>query len=154
MRPRRESSLKAMTRMIAKAYRVAGYRAGWLAITGPKDHASSFIEGIHLLANMRLCPNVPAQHAIQVALGGHQSIDDLVLPGGRLLEQRDVAWSKLNEIPGVSCVKPAGALYAFPRWLTALGEALPPGQPLPNLADLIQERCDKLLEQVCMPVQQ
>lgn len=100
---------------LSKAYRVAGYRAGWLAITGPKEHASSFIEGISLLANMRLCPNVPAQHAIQVALGGHQSIDDLVLPGGRLLEQRDVAWSKLNEIPGVSCVKPKGALYAFPR---------------------------------------
>ncbi len=64
---------------------------------------------------MRLCPNVPAQHAIQVALGGHQSIDDLVLPGGRLLEQRDVAWNRLNEIPGVSCVKPEGALYVFPR---------------------------------------
>ncbi|WP_297596954.1 pyridoxal phosphate-dependent aminotransferase [Mycobacterium sp.] len=100
---------------LSKAYRVAGYRAGWLAITGPKDHAGSFIEGINLLANMRLCPNVPAQHAIQVALGGYQSIDDLVLPGGRLLEQRDVAWTKLNEIPGVSCVKPDGALYAFPR---------------------------------------
>ncbi|ATA29802.1 aspartate aminotransferase [Mycobacterium lepraemurium] len=100
---------------LSKAYRVAGYRAGWLAITGPRDHAGSFIEGINLLANMRLCPNVPAQHAIQVALGGHQSIEDLVLPGGRLLEQRDVAWSNLNEIPGVSCVKPAGALYAFPR---------------------------------------
>jgi len=100
---------------LSKAYRVAGYRAGWLAITGPKDHAGSFIEGISLLANMRLCPNVPAQHAIQVALGGHQSIDDLVLPGGRLLEQRDVAWTKLNEIPGVSCVKPEGALYVFPR---------------------------------------
>jgi alanine-synthesizing transaminase len=100
---------------LSKAYRVAGYRAGWLAITGPKDHAGSFIEGINLLANMRLCPNVPAQHAIQVALGGHQSIDDLVLPGGRLLEQRDVAWTKLNEIPGVSCVKPEGALYVFPR---------------------------------------
>lgn len=100
---------------LSKAYRVAGYRSGWLAITGPKEHATSFLEGINLLANMRLCPNVPAQHAIQVALGGHQSIDDLVLPGGRLLEQRDVAWSKLNEIPGVSCVKPRGALYAFPR---------------------------------------
>ncbi len=100
---------------LSKAYRVAGYRAGWVAITGPKEHATSFLEGINLLANMRLCPNVPAQHAIQVALGGHQSIDDLVLPGGRLLEQRDVAWSKLNEIPGVSCVKPSGALYAFPR---------------------------------------
>ncbi|WP_024443878.1 MULTISPECIES: pyridoxal phosphate-dependent aminotransferase [unclassified Mycobacterium] len=100
---------------LSKAYRVAGYRSGWLAITGPKEHATSFLEGINLLANMRLCPNVPAQHAIQVALGGHQSIDDLVLPGGRLLEQRDVAWSKLNEIPGVTCVKPRGALYAFPR---------------------------------------
>ncbi|OHU21679.1 aminotransferase [Mycobacteroides franklinii] len=100
---------------LSKAYRVAGYRSAWLAITGPKDHAASLLEGVNLLANMRLCPNVPAQHAIQVALGGHQSIDDLVLPGGRLLEQRDVAWTKLNEIPGVSCVKPRGALYAFPR---------------------------------------
>ena len=100
---------------LSKAYRVAGYRAGWLVITGPTEHATSFIEGIGLLANMRLCPNVPAQHAIQVALGGHQSIDDLVLPGGRLLEQRDLAWTKLNEIPGVSCVKPEGALYVFPR---------------------------------------
>lgn len=100
---------------LSKTYRVAGYRSGWLVITGPKEHAASFIEGISLLANMRLCPNVPAQHAIQVALGGYQSIDDLVLPGGRLLEQRDVAWQMLNEIPGVSCVKPQGALYAFPR---------------------------------------
>src|SRR5262249_20308115 len=100
---------------LSKAYRVAGYRSGWLVITGPKDHAQSFIEGISLLANMRLCPNVPAQHAIQVALGGHQSIENLVLPGGRLREQRDVAWTKLNEIPGVSCVKPEGALYTFPR---------------------------------------
>ena len=100
---------------LSKAYRVAGYRAGWLVVSGPQDHAQSFIEGISLLANMRLCPNVPAQHAIQAALGGYQSITDLVLPGGRLLEQRDVAWSKLNEIPGVSCVKPQGALYAFPR---------------------------------------
>lgn len=100
---------------LSKAYRVAGYRAGWLAITGPKDHAAGFLEGINLLASTRLCPNVPAQHAIQVALGGHQSIEDLILPGGRLLEQRDVAWEGLNAIPGVSCVKPRGALYAFPR---------------------------------------
>ncbi|MBU3750713.1 MAG: pyridoxal phosphate-dependent aminotransferase [Mycobacterium sp.] len=100
---------------LSKAYRVAGYRSGWLVVTGPTEHATSFIEGISLLANMRLCPNVPAQHAIQVALGGHQSIEDLVLPGGRLLEQRDVAWEKLNEIPGLSCVKPRGALYVFPR---------------------------------------
>jgi alanine-synthesizing transaminase len=100
---------------LSKAYRVAGYRAGWLAITGPKAHAAGFIEGIDLLASTRLCPNVPAQHAIQVALGGYQSIEDLILPGGRLLEQRDVAWQKLNAIHGVSCVKPRGALYAFPR---------------------------------------
>ncbi|MDX6316475.1 MAG: alanine-synthesizing transaminase, partial [Streptomyces sp.] len=73
------------------------------------------LEGLVTLASMRLCPNVPAQHAIQAALGGRQSIKDLVLPGGRLHEQRDMAWEKLNEIPGVSCVKPKGALYAFPR---------------------------------------
>ena len=94
---------------------MAGYRSGWLVVNGPTEYVTSFIEGISLLANIRLCPNVPAQHAIQVAVGGHQSIDDLVLPGGRLLEQRDVAWEKLNEIPGVSCVKPRGALYVFPR---------------------------------------
>ncbi|HYO02252.1 MAG TPA: pyridoxal phosphate-dependent aminotransferase [Mycobacterium sp.] len=123
---------------LSKAYRVAGYRAGWLAITGPKEHASSFIEGISLLTNMRLCPNVPAQHAIQVALGGHQSIDDLVLPGGRLLEQRDVAWSKLNEIPGVSCVKPSGALYAFPRLDPEVYDIADDGQLVLDL--LLQEK--------------
>ncbi len=100
---------------LSKTYRVAGYRAGWLAITGPKAHASGFLEGINLLASTRLCPNVPAQHAIQVALGGYQSINDLILPGGRLLEQRDAAVNGLNAIPGVSCVAPRGALYAFPR---------------------------------------
>ena len=86
-----------------------------MVITGPKGHAEGFLEGLTLLAGTRLCPNVPAQHAIQVAISGRQSIDDLVLPGGRLLEQRNVAWEKLNEIPGVSCVKPMGALYAFPK---------------------------------------
>lgn len=100
---------------LSKAYRVAGYRAGWMVITGPKHHAEGLIEGITLLASTRLCPNVPAQHAIQVAISGRQSIDDLVLPGGRLLEQRNAAWEKLNEIDGVSCVKPMGALYAFPK---------------------------------------
>ena len=100
---------------LSKTYRVAGYRAGWVAITGPKDHAAGFLEGIELLAGTRLCPNVPAQHAIQVALGGYQSIDELIAPGGRLHEQRTVAWEKLNAIPGVSCVKPRAALYAFPR---------------------------------------
>jgi alanine-synthesizing transaminase len=100
---------------LSKAYRVAGYRAGWLVVTGPKAHAASYLEGLTLLASMRLCPNVPAQNAIQAALGGYQSITDLILPGGRLLEQRDTAWEELNKIPGVSCVKPRGALYAFPR---------------------------------------
>jgi alanine-synthesizing transaminase len=100
---------------LSKTYRVAGYRSGWVAITGPKAHAEGFLEGIHLLASSRLCPNVPAQHAIQVALSGHQSIEDLVLPGGRLLEQRDVAVRMLNDIPGVSCVTPKGAFYVFPR---------------------------------------
>ncbi|MDO4632025.1 MAG: pyridoxal phosphate-dependent aminotransferase [Corynebacterium sp.] len=100
---------------LSKSYRVAGYRAGWMVLTGPKSHAQGFIEGLDLLAGTRLCPNVPAQHAIQVALGGRQSIYELTSEKGRLTKQRDVAWEKLNEIPGVSCVKPKGALYAFPK---------------------------------------
>jgi alanine-synthesizing transaminase len=100
---------------LSKAYRLAGFRAGWMMMTGPRKHATSYIEGINMLTNMRLCANVPAQHAIQTALGGRQSIKDLVLPGGRLLEQRDAAVKALEEIPGVSCVKPKGALYVFPK---------------------------------------
>jgi len=100
---------------LSKAYRVAGFRTGWMVVSGPKRHAASYIEGLDILANMRLCPNVPTQYAVQTALGGQQSINDLVLPGGRLRDQRDIAWRLLNEIPGVSCVKPKGALYAFPR---------------------------------------
>ena len=100
---------------LSKAYRVAGFRSGWMVVCGPTQHAQSYIEGLNVLTNMRLCANVPAQHAVQTALGGHQSIQDLVLPGGRLLEQRDLAWKLLNDIPGVSCVKPRGALYVFPR---------------------------------------
>ncbi|MFW5416206.1 pyridoxal phosphate-dependent aminotransferase [Nocardiopsis sp. CNT-189] len=100
---------------LSKAYRVAGFRSGWVAVTGPRRHASDYLEGLTTLAGMRLCPNVPAQYAVQAALGGRQSIRDLVLPGGRLLQSRDTAWERLNEIPGVSCVKPRGALYAFPR---------------------------------------
>jgi alanine-synthesizing transaminase len=100
---------------LSKSYRVAGFRAGWVVVSGPKEHAQSYISGLSVLANMRLCPNVPSQHAIQPALGGHQSINDLVLPGGRLLAQRDTAWELLNAIPGVSCTKPKGALYVFPR---------------------------------------
>lgn len=100
---------------LSKTYRVAGYRAGWVAISGPRAHAKGFLEGVELLASTRLCPNVPAQHAIQVSLTGHQSIEGLVAPGGRLAEQRDIAWSMLNAMHGVSCVKPEGALYVFPR---------------------------------------
>ena len=101
---------------LSKTYRVAGYRSGWLVITGPKDHAAGFLEGITLLASTRLCPNVPAQHAVQAALSGIQSIDALIAPTGRLHEQRDAAWEGLEAIPGVTCVRPAGALYAFPRF--------------------------------------
>ncbi|ASR56383.1 pyridoxal phosphate-dependent aminotransferase [Cellulomonas sp. CW35] len=100
---------------LSKTYRVAGYRSGWMVVTGPREHASGFLEGIQLLASTRLCANVPAQHALQAALGGVQSIETLVAPGGRLHEQRDVAWRGLTSIPGVTCVRPDGALYLFPR---------------------------------------
>lgn len=100
---------------LSKSYRVAGFRSGWLIVSGAKHRAQGYIEGLDMLANMRLCANVPAQHAIQTALGGYQSINDLVLPHGRLLEQRNRTWELLNDIPGVSCVKPMGALYAFPK---------------------------------------
>jgi alanine-synthesizing transaminase len=100
---------------LSKAYRLAGFRSAWMLVTGPKRHAASYLEGITMLANMRLCANVPAQHAIQTALGGRQSIHDLVLPGGRLRDQRDAAMAALKAIPGVTCVQPRGALYVFPR---------------------------------------
>jgi alanine-synthesizing transaminase len=100
---------------LSKNYRAAGYRAGWLVVSGEKRHAQDYIEGLTMLASMRLCSNVPAQYGIQTALGGYQSINDLVAPGGRLAKQRDVAWKLLTDIPGVSCVKPQGAMYLFPR---------------------------------------
>ncbi len=100
---------------LSKAYRVAGFRAGWMALYGPKEHATSFIEGLDVLSNMRLCPNVPAQHVVATALGGHQSVGELLLPGGRLREQRDVAYEGLSAIDGVEVVKASGALYMFPR---------------------------------------
>ena len=100
---------------LSKAYRVCGYRAGWVMISGPKHLAEDFLEGLTLLANMRMCANVPAQHAIQTALGGYQSINELIGPDGRFYEQSMLAWRMLNEIPGVSCVKPMGSLYTFPR---------------------------------------
>lgn len=100
---------------LSKNYRAAGYRAGWMVVSGDKRHASDYIEGLTMLASMRLCSNVPAQYAIQTALGGYQSINDLVAPGGRLHRQREHMYDALNAIPGVSCVKPKGALYMFPR---------------------------------------
>ena len=100
---------------LSKSYRAAGFRAGWLVASGPRHLANDYLEGLEMLASMRLCANVPAQHAIQTALGGHQSINDLILPGGRLLEQRNKVVEMLDQIPGVSCVKPKGALYVFPK---------------------------------------
>ena len=100
---------------LSKNYRAAGFRAGWMVISGAKHRAESYIEGLDMLASMRLCANVPSQHAIQTALGGYQSINDLVLPTGRLGRQRDLAWDMLESIPGVSCVKPKSALYLFPK---------------------------------------
>jgi alanine-synthesizing transaminase len=100
---------------LSKTYRLAGFRSGWLVVHGPRDEAAEYLEGLELLANMRMCPNVPAQYAIVPALGGTQSIEPLLQPGGRLRAQRDHAWAAMNAIPGVDCVKPAGALYLFPR---------------------------------------
>jgi alanine-synthesizing transaminase len=100
---------------LSKAWRAAGFRAGWMVLSGNKKPAADYIEGLDMLANMRLCPNMPSQFGIQTALGGYQSVKDLLLPGGRLREQRDAAVSLVSEIPGLSVVKPMGALYCFPR---------------------------------------
>ncbi|MCW8886611.1 MAG: pyridoxal phosphate-dependent aminotransferase [Motiliproteus sp.] len=100
---------------LSKSYRSAGFRAGWLIVSGPKHRARDYIEGLEMLSNMRLCANVPAQNAIQTALGGYQSINELIVSGGRLYDQRESAYNMLNEIPGVSCVKPKGAMYLFPK---------------------------------------
>lgn len=100
---------------LSKSYRLAGFRSGWMVISGAKEKAQQYIEGIEMLSSMRLCANVPAMFAVQTALGGYQSINELILPGGRLREQRDMAWKKVNDIPGITCVKPKGALYLFPK---------------------------------------
>ncbi|RLA47418.1 MAG: aminotransferase [Gammaproteobacteria bacterium] len=100
---------------LSKNYRLAGFRSGWLITSGTKHLARNYIQGIEMLASMRLCANVPAMYAIQTALGGYQSVEDLVKPGGRFHDQRDLGWEQLNAMPGVSCVKPKGALYLFPR---------------------------------------
>ncbi len=100
---------------LSKNYRACGYRAGWMVVSGEKTHAKDYIDGLTMLCSMRLCSNAPGQFAIQTALGGHQSIDELVKPNGKLLRQRDLAYEQLCAIPGVSCVKPKAALYLFPR---------------------------------------
>ncbi|MEW5942577.1 MAG: pyridoxal phosphate-dependent aminotransferase [Pseudomonadota bacterium] len=128
---------------LSKNYRAAGYRAGWLVVSGEKRHARDYIEGLTMLASMRLCANVPSQYAIQTALGGYQSINDLVAPAGRLCRQRDRAWELLTQIPGVSCVKPQGAMYLFPR----LDPKLYP------IADDQQFILDLLLEEKVLAVQ-
>lgn len=100
---------------LSKSYRLAGFRSGWMVLSGDKTRATDYIEGLEILSNMRLCANVPAQMAVQTALGGYQSINELIVPGGRLRDQRDVAWEMLTQMEGVTCVKPRGAIYLFPR---------------------------------------
>jgi alanine-synthesizing transaminase len=100
---------------LSKNYRSCGYRSGWMVVSGDKSRIKDYIEGLNMLSSMRLCANVPGQYAIQTALGGYQSIDDLVAKGGRLARQRDLAWELITAIPGVSCVKPKSALYLFPK---------------------------------------
>ena len=114
-----EDTLVVTLNGLSKSHRIPGFRVGWMVLSGAREAARDYIEGINILATMRLCANVPAQHAIQTSLGGYQSIDDLVRPGGRLYEQRNIVYKRLNEIPGISCVKPDGALYCFPKIDTA-----------------------------------
>ena len=110
-----EDVLVATFNGLSKSYRLAGFRSGWMFLSGAKDRARDYIEGLDILSNMRLCSNVPAQQAIQTALGGYQSINELIIPGGRMRDQRDAALEILDSIPGIRCVKPMGAIYLFPR---------------------------------------
>ena len=110
-----EDVLTLIFNSLSKSYRSCGYRAGWMVVSGDKKPAADYIEGLNMLTNMRLCANVPGQWAIQTALGGYQSINDLVREGGRLRRQRDLAYELITAIPGVSCVKPTAALYMFPK---------------------------------------
>ncbi|HEY7885927.1 MAG TPA: pyridoxal phosphate-dependent aminotransferase, partial [Cellvibrionaceae bacterium] len=100
---------------LSKSYRLAGFRSGWMIISGAKHKAKNYVEGLEMLASMRLCANVPAMYAVQTALGGYQSINELIMPGGRLCDQRDAALAAIDKIPGLSCVKPKGAIYLFPK---------------------------------------
>jgi alanine-synthesizing transaminase len=128
---------------LSKNYRSCGYRAGWMVVSGEKRHAKGYIEGLNMLASMRLCANAPGQFAIQTALGGRQSIADLVAPNGRLTRQRDLAYKLLTDIPGVTCVKPKATLYMFPR----LDPAIYP------IADDQQFICEFLAEERVLLVQ-
>ncbi len=121
---------------LSKNYRSCGYRAGWMVVSGDLREARDYIEGLDMLASMQLCSTVPAQHAIQTALGGYQSIDDLVAPGGRMCRQRDIAHQLITAIPGVSCVKPKAALYMFPRLDPAI-------YPIANDQEFIAELLQK-----------
>jgi alanine-synthesizing transaminase len=100
---------------LSKSHRIPGFRAGWMIVSGNKNVAADYIEGLDILASMRLCGNMVAQYSIQTALGGYQSLQELIRPGGRLYEQREAAYQYFNQVPGISCVKPKGALYLFPK---------------------------------------
>ena len=100
---------------LSKSHMIAGYRVGWMVLSGNKEIAKDYIEGLNMLTNMRICSNVPAQSIIQTALGGHQSVNDYIVPGGRIYEQREYIYEALNSIPGVSAVKPKAAFYIFPK---------------------------------------
>ena len=100
---------------LSKSHRIAGFRSGWMCLSGNKDIAKGYIEGLNMLSSMRLCANVPAQYVIQTALGGYQSADELLLPGGRIYEQREYIYNALKDIPGISVVKPSAAFYIFPK---------------------------------------
>ena len=121
---------------LSKNYRSCGYRAGWMVVSGDKEMVRDYIEGLNMLASMRLCANVPGQYAIQTALGGYQSINDLVGEGGRLAKQRDLAWKLITDIPGVTCVKPKSALYLFPKLDS---EVYPIEDDQQFVADLLKE---------------
>jgi alanine-synthesizing transaminase len=121
---------------LSKNYRSCGYRSGWMVVSGDKSRIKDYIEGLNMLSSMRLCANVPGQYAIQTALGGYQSIDDLVAKGGRLARQRDLAWELITAIPGVSCVKPKSALYLFPKLDP---EMYPIADDQEFIADLLRE---------------
>jgi alanine-synthesizing transaminase len=100
---------------LSKSHRIAGFRVGWMCLCGDKSKAQGYIEGLNMLSSMRLCSNVPAQQIIQTALGGYQSSDELLLPGGRIFEQREYITERLNNIPGITLVKPKAAFYIFPK---------------------------------------